>query len=236
MSSITHAENELRILLENCEPDERESQEHANREILAVMNLLASQGHSGYSIGYVLELVRKLANHQPLTPLTGEDSEWMEVGGGPDLPMFQNKRQSSVFKDGKDGQAYDINGRAFIDPEFPNSTYTRSVWGWSKIPVNFPYMPQKTVIVELDENSEPRDPVMRKKLIAEATRFGFDLVADWKQCAISNEQERQDRIRRELARQNMVESGELARVVVADPDAPVPCTCPSTECTRSCGK
>jgi hypothetical protein len=68
--------------------------------VVAMMETFTAYGHSGGSAGHALELFTKLANHKPLTPLTGDDDEWIdrtEENSG--KPMWQNKRFSTVFKD-----------------------------------------------------------------------------------------------------------------------------------------
>jgi hypothetical protein len=82
-----------------------------------------------------ISLFEKVARFEPLTPLTGDDDEWMEVGDG----MFQNIRCSHVFKN-KDG-AYDIDGRIFREPN--GSCYTN---GKSRVPVTFPYTPSREYV------------------------------------------------------------------------------------------
>jgi hypothetical protein len=59
------------------------------------------------SASYALSILKSLLAYEPLSPLTGADDEWMEVG--PDV--WQNKRASNVFKD-KDG-AYWGDGIVF---------------------------------------------------------------------------------------------------------------------------
>jgi len=64
----------------------------------------------------------KLIGGKPLSPLIGDDDEWIEHDyGGP--VTYQNKRCSTVFKDVKDGPAYDIQSGP-------------------RIAITFPYMPQ----------------------------------------------------------------------------------------------
>jgi hypothetical protein len=63
---------------------------------------------SGGAVWAMAPVLQRLIAGQPLTPLTGDDDEWMEVGEG----VFQNVRDSSVFKDPRfhDGKlAYDID-------------------------------------------------------------------------------------------------------------------------------
>ncbi|NBR26060.1 MAG: hypothetical protein EBU08_20215, partial [Micrococcales bacterium] len=108
---------------------------------------------SGTTAPYAIELFRKLASYEPITPLTGEDSEWSEVGNG----VFQNKRCSRVFKqqDTFDGRPYDLDGKVFWnwvrsdDGDVFKSHYGDSN---SRVPITFPYTPvTEYVFVPTDE-------------------------------------------------------------------------------------
>ena len=102
----------------------------ATKAILDLIELFASQNHSGFSAPYVINAFSRLAMFKPLSPLTGEDDEWNEVV--PDF--FQNKRYSAVFKD-KDGAAYNIEGKIFTDDG--ETWYTNRD---SRVNVAFPYV------------------------------------------------------------------------------------------------
>ena len=104
-----------------------------------LLSEFGSQGHSGSSAPYVLNLFKKLASFEPIGPLTGEPEEWVEVGDG----TFQNRRCSHVFREG-DGDAYDIDGKVFVEPN--GASFTSSD---SRVPVTFPYVP-KTVYVQVE--------------------------------------------------------------------------------------
>ncbi len=119
----------------------------ATKAILDLIELFASQGHSGFSASYVINAFSRLAMFKPLSPLTGEDDEWNDIGdGGP----LQNKRYSAVFKD-KDGTAYNINGKAFTDDG--EVWYTNRD---SRVNVTFPYVvPDKPEYVY--KNKEEKD-------------------------------------------------------------------------------
>ena len=108
-------------------------------ELLAV---LSHQGHSGGSIHFAIQFFKAMALFEPWGPLTGEESEWGEPYG--EDGTRQNLRCSHVFM-GRDGKAYDINGRIFREPN-GNCYGSRE----SKVPVEFPYMP-KTVYVGVEE-------------------------------------------------------------------------------------
>lgn len=112
-------------------------------ELLAV---LSHQGHSGGSIGFALNFFKTMAEFHPWGPLTGEDSEWGEVGGGDDM-THQNIRCSHVFK-GEDGRAYDIRGKVFRETD--GCAFTSSD---SRVYIEFPYTPTTEYVdVEKDRN------------------------------------------------------------------------------------
>ncbi len=50
---------------------------------------------------------------EPICDITGIDSEWNDVREYSDKEMYQNKRLSSVFKDGKDGTPYYLDAIIF---------------------------------------------------------------------------------------------------------------------------
>ena len=102
---VTHADDELR----------RAGLFANNRKVAqAVMELIekfSNQNHSGSSSRSTIEMFHKLSQFHPLTPLTGEDDEWVEVGKN----LFQNKRGSGIFKTPTAG-AWDIDFREGMEP------------------------------------------------------------------------------------------------------------------------
>jgi len=104
--------------------------------VLKMIAAFAEEGHSGGSAPLAVSLFKRLANWEPLQPLTGEPDEWMEVGHG----HFQNKRCSRVFKNG-DGPAYDIEGRVFREPSGAMFTSRES-----RVTVTFPYVPHTEIV------------------------------------------------------------------------------------------
>ena len=100
-----------------------------------LLEAFADEGHSGSSAPYTIGLFKKLALFEPIGPLTGDESEWMEISNG----MFQNLRCSHVFKE--NGEAYDINGKVFEEPS--GSRYTGR---GSRVSVTFPYTPTTEIV------------------------------------------------------------------------------------------
>lgn len=138
MSYIDHAEREFKALGWR---DDDEMQNLVCDNVVELLKVFSGQGHSGHSAPYVVNLFRKAALFKPLSPLTGEESEWMEYADG----LFQNVRDSSVFKDGKDGQAYWSGGRVFREPN--GVTY---VGKGSRVPIEFPWTrPEQPEIVDV---------------------------------------------------------------------------------------
>lgn len=137
---IEYAKEELKIL--DYKPiDEEEGPNRIQENVLELLDVFQKQGHSGFSAFYCIALFSKLAKFEPLSPLTGEESEWTEVAPG----VFQNKRCSHVFRDVNlfNGQAYDIEGKIFCKPD---GTYYTSKY--SIVPVVFPYEPKTEYVTE----------------------------------------------------------------------------------------
>lgn len=130
---VNHAKAELDIAF-GSEPRDQYS-EMVRQAIIEMIEKFADQGHSGFSAGMVASAVEKLMRFEPLTPLTGGDEEWAEVMDG----VFQNRRCSHVFRE--NGEAYDIEGRIFRDPD--GACFTS---GDSRVPVTFPYTPTREIV------------------------------------------------------------------------------------------
>lgn len=144
----TFAEHELSLLLGDEGDDDM--QVEMNRHLLKMVRTFSREGHSGFSARYAIGCLKKLLAYEPLTPLTGTDDEWNEVGAMMGQPCWQNRRCSHVFKDG-DGQAYDIHGKVFVEPD--GCSYTGS---GSRVNITFPYTPA-VQYVNVDSNGNPLD-------------------------------------------------------------------------------
>lgn len=114
---IKHAQRELEIA--GMFDEDSDYSGMAGKDILELIEVFASQGHSGASASIVRQLFNKLADFQPLCPLTFKDEEW---GTGAD--QFQNNRNTAVFKKTKDSKPY------YIDAYY-QKTQTGSTWSGS---------------------------------------------------------------------------------------------------------
>ena len=66
-----------------------------------------------------IHLFERLARFEPITPLTGDDSEWTEVAEQNGGTLYQSRRCPHVFKDPLG--AYSIAGNKRQDITFPYS-------------------------------------------------------------------------------------------------------------------
>lgn len=93
-----------------------------------ILEKFFAQWDSGGAVHAVAPVLQRLIAGKPLSPLTGDEDEWIEVGPG----VFQNRRLGSVFKDPRfyDGKlAYDID-----NPQGPRAA------------ISFPYYPDRAEV------------------------------------------------------------------------------------------
>lgn len=157
MSALTaFAKSELARLYDGKEPD-NEYDRMGRDAVLELVETFARQGHSGFSASWVLGMAKRLMAWEPITPLTGEDSEWNDISGLSGEPCWQNNRCSRVFKEA-DGRAYNIDGRVFREASGTCFTGTGS-----RVYVQFPYVPA-TEYIDVGEDGEPLVGPSREEL------------------------------------------------------------------------
>jgi len=135
-NTIKHARRELIALGYDLNQKEEDPNKWIVENIFELLRVFNKQGHSGSSAPYCASMFKKLALFEPLCPLTGDDSEWNEVGND----TWQNIRCSHVFK-GVDGKAYDIDGKIFR--ELDGCQYTSAD---SRVFITFPYIPKSEYV------------------------------------------------------------------------------------------
>lgn len=138
MNLIEHAKREFELM---GWPGEDTMQKAMCDGVLALLEVFGNQGHSGFSANYAIGIFDKLVRFQTIGPLTGEDDEWNEVSEDENGKLYQNRRDSEVFKD--DNGPRWINGIIFRDAD--GSTYTSSD---SHVPIKFPWTRPKSEIVD----------------------------------------------------------------------------------------
>lgn len=139
-------------------------------EILALCEKFGNSGQSGGSAPMVAKAICKALKHlllqEPISPVMGVNEEWVNVSEMYDgVPMFQNIRDSSVFKEGQSQESYYLDaiiwkgeashdffsGRVYIDDlDF-------ELIGSKQQIKNFPFVP-KTFYVDVR-----RVPITKKE-------------------------------------------------------------------------
>jgi hypothetical protein len=157
------AKAELDRLLVGCEAKEGkdglEMQKLITKDILDIVKVFCTQGHSGTSASYTLGKIKRLLDWKPISALTGEESEWGEPHNSNGTTTQQNGRCSAVFRDNFDNStAHYIYGRTYSD-NGGHSWFTGNHKGGivqSSTPVTFPfYVPDKSEYIYLNgEDSE----------------------------------------------------------------------------------
>ena len=155
---LKHAERELKLIGYDG-TDEYNNM--AKDAILELMDTFAKQGHSGFSANYVSNIFHKLSKFETLSPLTGNDDEWSDVSDMSGEMMFQNNRDSRVFKD-KNGVFF-INAIVWQETikgdinHFTNKDSRRYI-------KSFPFTP-KTFYVKVDEKRNVLDVNIERNIL-----------------------------------------------------------------------
>lgn len=164
---IEHFNRELEIMRATVKGNDDLVIEPYVRSIREVCKDFADEGHSGGSApmaaSILAQTIKAVLGFQILSPLTGQDAEWNDVsdmGGANPIGsriLFQNKRDSAVFKNSEDKCTY--NTCIVWKGEEPYDTFTGSLAGIgsSHYIKSFPFMP-KTFYVDVyrelyDENN-----------------------------------------------------------------------------------
>lgn len=163
MSYKSHAMREFKAAgwLNEDDTFKDEMQEMICNHVFKLLDVFSDEGHSGSSAPYAINLFTKLASWKPIAPLTGEDWEWADVSESSGRTLYQNKRLSSVFKEGEDGIAYNIDGKVFWewfkgeDGDVFKSYFTSRD---SRVNITFPYeVPERPEYVFLPTAEFPNE-------------------------------------------------------------------------------
>lgn len=156
------AENEVRIACKKEAPDRKEGEWDYGcacyESALKAFKSLMEDGHSGYSIGFTKNILNRLIDGKPLTPITEEDfyipKDSKIIGDNPKFlesrglkSSIQCPRMSSLFRDEKlDGtiEYVDINRATCIDINDPDISYHNNFIvniALKDFPIELPYYP-----------------------------------------------------------------------------------------------
>lgn len=169
MGLLDHAKIELEMAgLFSKEGDFYEGM--TGKSVMELIEVFSKQGHSGMSAPIVADIFKKLANYEPLQPITGKEEEWGDVRDlGDGKPWYQNKRCSALFKDGKEERPYYIDavvkrdqngtcwsGFAWLSEEDYKSGDRSKMVGKKGYVKSFPFTP-KTFYVDVKDVEVAKD-------------------------------------------------------------------------------
>lgn len=151
---VEWAENEVNLKISsfaNCDEFDKNYATACYKSALKALKSLAEDEHSGYSIGATKRILMALIDRRPLSPLTGEDSEWEScMPDGTDIDSYQNKRYSALFKEICDNVTTYRNIDLYYvvqkgEEDMPYRTSLPIVD--EMFPVKFPYCPEEPMEV-----------------------------------------------------------------------------------------
>jgi hypothetical protein len=153
MSTLDYAKRELDLV--GMTEDSGECNVSMRNHILHMVEEFAKEGHSGFSASYAISCLEKVLRFEPLSPLTGEDSEWDDMSEYYEKTYLINNRCTHVYKD--ESGAWDVNGTVFydwyVDKETGETYKSYFTNRKSRTPVTFPYTP----ITVYEEWKEPEE-------------------------------------------------------------------------------
>ena len=101
--------------------------------LLQLIQTFEAQRWGAFETKFIVDLFSKLTQFQPISPLTGEDWEWVSYNEN----TLQNTRCHTVFKEVDSGQAFDTHSHLYRDAAghcTPNPALTSYI--------QFPYTPK----------------------------------------------------------------------------------------------
>ena len=160
----TWAETEVRLACENerrqCNGDEAEYGIGCYESALKAFKCLLEDNHSGMSIQITKQILNRLIDHKPLTPITNSDDEWFFAWDDIELhtSTYRDLRVGGLYKtEYQDGriEVSDIRRVVCKDVNHPNATFTNSFIRDivdKMYPITLPYMPYSKPIVVYTED------------------------------------------------------------------------------------
>lgn len=141
---------------------------------LKAFESLLGDGHSGMSIAITKNILNRLIEGKPLTPIEDTDDVWNKCyrGNGDNKTTYQCKRMSSLFKDVyDDGKVVykDINRYYCINKNDPNISWNNGFIGNiynEMFPLTMPYTP-----------SNKADLIVCDELLTDPKNGDFDTIA-----------------------------------------------------------
>ena len=158
MSLLDWAKREVEIACKKENPNRKEGEWDYGcacyESALKAFESLCGDGHSGFSIKITQQILNRMIDGQPLTPIEDTDDIWNEHTWSKNgEKKYQCKRMSSLFKtiypDGR-VEYDDIDRFLKVDIDNPNFTWHSGLVDRvtkELFPITMPYMPEKAIKV-----------------------------------------------------------------------------------------
>lgn len=161
MGLIEWAEKEVKLACARENPDRKEGEFDYGcacyESALKAYKSLMEDKHSGFSIGITKQILNRLIDGKPLTPIEDTDDMWNKVYIHDAIQTYQCKRMSSLFKDVyPDGTVryHDVNSSYCVSINNPNiawdNGFVRNVID-GMFPIIMPYIPGNPIKVYCEE-------------------------------------------------------------------------------------
>lgn len=120
MSIIEQAKSELKAI---------DFGDDDTRVMVEILEKFFDQWDSGGAVWAVAPILQRCIAGKPLSPLTGADDEWNDVGEASGQPCWQNRRCSTVFKQAR--------------PDLGEGLFAYDIDTPGRPAITFPYWPEK---------------------------------------------------------------------------------------------
>ncbi len=120
---IEYAKRELELA--GMYEDNHEYNKMVADAVLDLVKLFSKQGHSGFSAGMTRSMFNIVVDYKPLSPITDNPEDWMEVGD----KSWQCLRQPNLFStdDGKTHYSVDDDKRKIITSKVYNKDTIKDI-------------------------------------------------------------------------------------------------------------
>lgn len=180
MSMLDWARREVEIACEREAPDRKDGEWDYGcacyESALKAYESLCGDGHSGFSWGITKQILMRLMDGKPLTPIEDTEDIWNFITERDGVKTYQCKRMSSLFKDvdPNGNVSYHDHDRISVHEEnsdtYWHSGHANKIIG-EMFPIHMPYIPEsKPYVVEVNEFLTDRkngdyDTVVYKEII-----------------------------------------------------------------------
>jgi hypothetical protein len=117
------------------------------RRIIDLLTSMENKNKGDEALSILTDILDKMVNFLPVTPLRGEDDEWDEISPG----NFRNKRYPDVIKTNEESinQSFDTARKVFCSSKKDAEGKEETIFFTnheSSVPITFPYMPEKEYV------------------------------------------------------------------------------------------